>query len=403
MLHFEGGKSILPITMSSKPKNICEQPTLGIDASRANAAKRTGTEWYAFHLIQELKNVIPPSTRVVLYSKEPLRDGLEELPPNWESAVLKWPPGKFWTQLRLSWEMLRRPPNALFVPAHTLPLVLPRRSATTIHDVAFMVRREAYTFAERLYHRFAARFAVRRAAALLTVSEFSKSEIVRFFGARPERIAVTPLGYDLKNCRMADSEAEISSALARYAIKRPYFLFVGRLEAKKNLGGLLRAFSQFIADEPRPGYQLVLVGKRGVGYDAAAREQDGLLKKGRVLEVGYVCAEDLRFLYSGATALVLPSWYEGFGLPVIEAWACCTPVIASNIASLPEVGGDAVEYVDPAKPETIAAAMRHLANDNSRRAELIIKGTERLENYSWRRTAELTWEALRPLLGGKCE
>jgi len=389
--------------MSPQPKHTCLQPTLGIDASRANAAKRTGTEWYAFHLIQELKRVIPPSMRVILYSKEPLRDGLENLPPNWESAVLKWP-GKFWTQLRLSWEMLRRPPNTLFVPAHTLPLILPRRSATTLHDVAFMVRKEAYTFAERLYHRFAARFAVRRAAALLTVSEFSKAEIVRFFGAKPERIAVTPLGYDLKNCRMAESEPEIVSALSRYAIKRPYFLFVGRLEAKKNLGGLLQAFSSFIADEPRPGYQLVLVGKRGVGYDAAAREHAELLKKGRVLEVGYVCPEDLRFLYSGATALVLPSWYEGFGLPVIEAWACCAPVIASRVASLPEIGGDAVEYVDPARSESIAAALHRLANDNSRRAELIIRGTERLDNYSWRRTAELTWGVLHSLVEeGKCE
>ena len=125
------------------------------------------------------------------------------------------------------------------------------------------------------------------------------------------------------------------------------------------------------------------------------------MKKGRVLEVGYVCPEDLRFLYSGATALVLPSWYEGFGLPVIEAWACCAPVIASNITSLPEVGGDAVEYVDPARSESIAAAMRRLAGDSTRRAELIVKGTERLENYSWRRTAELTWDTLRPLLNGK--
>ncbi|MFA6603239.1 MAG: glycosyltransferase family 1 protein [Patescibacteria group bacterium] len=386
------------------PPKSCSQPTLGIDASRANAAKRTGTEWYAFHLIQELKAVIPPSTRVVLYSKEPLRDGLENLPPNWESAVLKWPPGKFWTQLRLSWEMLRRPPTALFVPAHTLPLVLPRRSATTLHDVAFMVRKEAYTFAERLYHRFAARFAVRHAAALLTVSEFSKSEIIRFFGAKPEQIAVTPLGYDPKNCRMAESEPEIAAALSRYGIRRPYFLFVGRLEAKKNLSGLLQAFASFIADEPRPGYQLVLVGKRGVGYDAAASEHAELFGKGRVREAGYVCPEDLHFLYSGATALVLPSWYEGFGLPVIEAWACCAPVIASRVASLPEVGGDAVEYCDPAKPESIAEAMRRLAGDNSRRAELIIKGTERLENYSWRRTAELTWETLRPLVGAeKCQ
>jgi len=113
-----------------------------------------------------------------------------------------------------------------------------------------------------------------------------------------------------------------------------------------------------------------------------------------VVETCYVCAEDSRFVYGGATALVFASWYEGFGLPVLEAFACGTPVIASRVASLPEVAGDAAAYVDPAKPEEIAAVMSELAGDESKRRELAAKGAERVKNYSWEKTSELTWQAL---------
>ncbi len=388
--------------MSTQPKlsgdkpagGVCRQPVIGIDASRANAAKRTGTEWYAFHLIQRLKKIIPGTYQIILYSKEPLRDGLEKLPPNWESHVLKWPPGRFWTQIRLSWEMLRRPPDVLFVPAHALPLILPKAPVTTIHDVAFMAEPKAYTFAERLYHRFAAKFAVRRAVSIFTVSDFSRAEIEKYFHADVTKIKVTPLGYDEEHCRRAADQSEIEPVLTRYKIKQPYFLFVGRLEAKKNLAGLIEAFSRF--GEKHPEYGLALVGKRGVGCDQAMKtlSHRPVLRK-RITEAGYVCEDDMRFLYSGATALVLPSWYEGFGLPVVEAFACGTPVIASDRASLPEVGGDAALYVDPADPDDIAAAMTRLVEEAGLAAELSAKGLARVREFSWDRTAELTWEELR--------
>jgi len=372
---------------------------IGIDASRANARQRTGTEWYAFNLIQELKAVIPDTVRVVLYSKDELRDGLEQLPPNWESRILRWRPGRFWTQMRLSWEMLRRPPDLLFVPAHALPLVLPERCVTTIHDVAFMARPKAYGFFERLYHRFAAGYAVDRADLLLTVSEFSRAETIKYFGADPAKVAVTPLGFDTRSYRPVTNQGTLDNVLGRYNIRRPYFLFVGRLESKKNLAGLLHAYRIFRDKfDVSRGYKLVLVGKKGIGYEAAWR--GGIISpalRRDVIETGYVCSEDSKYLYAGATALVFPSWYEGFGLPLLEAWACRTPVIASRLASIPEVGGDAVLYVDPSEPEEIAQAMDSISQDQGLRKELVEKGQQRVGGFTWRKTAESTWIRLSQL------
>lgn len=373
---------------------------IGIDASRANYEKRTGTEWYAYHLIQQLKTIIPAKHRVLLYSTTPLRDGLEKLPPNWESKVLKWPPKRLWTQLRLSWEMYRRPPDLLFVPVHAMPVILPKRSATTLHDVAFMSTPGAYSNSENRYQRFAVKFAVKYADAILTVSHFSKSEIVHYFGADPDKMTVTHLGYDAEMCKPVTDQKLIDDCLARYDVRKPYFLFVGRLEIKKNIVGLLRAFKIF-HQHRGPGHVeqfLALVGKRGFGYAEAMKELQGSEAEWHVKETGYVCEDDLRYLYAGAQALVFPSWYEGFGLPIIEAFACGTPVIASRVASIPEVVGDAALLVDPANAEDIAGKMKRIALEPELRLRLIEKGFERAKMFSWRLTAEKTWAALEKTL-----
>lgn len=378
---------------------------IGIDASRANVAKRTGVEWYAYHLIQELKGIIPDSYRVVLYSREPLMDGLEVLPSHWESRVLAWPPRRLWTQGRLSLEMLTRPPDLLFSPVHVLPMILPKRAIVTVHDVAFMAVPQAYAFFGSPYLRFATWFAT-RFARVLTVSEFSKSEIVKFFHADPARITVTPLGLDA---------SKYSPSMGPSPKDDPYFLFVGRLEKKKNLAGLLRAFKIFKEHHENDPHRLVLVGKRGVGYDQAMMEfeacpsfPDGGPKTappsaegglgGSILrwvdELGYVAQEDILALYAGATAFVFPSWYEGFGLPILEAFASGVPVIASRTTSIPEVAGDAALYIDPAAPEKIAQAMETIVNDASLRERLITAGRARAQQFTWRATAEKTWTAL---------
>lgn len=365
---------------------------IGIDASRANAKERTGVEWYAYNLIRELKTVIPADQRVVLYSREPLRDGLEALPVNWESRVLSWS-GRFWTQLRLSWEMKKRPPDLLFVPAHALPLIMPKHVVTTVHDIAFAVRPEFYAPSERYYHMFATRLAVRKASRILAVSAFSQNELLRLFRAAPEKISVTHLGYDAGRFRRIEDRAELRQVLGQYGLAQPYFLYVGRLESKKNLAGLLRAFRNFKAGRGAGDpVKMILVGKMGVGYQSAMAEAAHYAAD--VIELGYVAPEHMAHLYSASAAFVFPSWYEGFGLPVLEAWACGTPVIASRAASLPEVCADACHFIDPAREETLTAALGMILTDEDTRARLVESGRLRLQDFSWKKTAELTWRAL---------
>jgi glycosyltransferase involved in cell wall biosynthesis len=371
--------------------------TVGIDASRANRLQRTGVEWYAFHLIQRLKPVIPSEYRVILYSEEPLRDGLEALPPNWESRVLRWPPRRLWTQLRLSWEMLARPPKLLFVPAYVPPMLTPRRTITTLHDTAFVTMPAAYSRIGRAYLKLMYRVAI-HAGRILTVSEFSKGELVRLFGADPEKVDVTPLAADSALYVVAREE-KIAEVLKRHRIDRPYFLFVGRLETKKNLGGLLAAFNIYRKTHPHDDARLVLIGRPGHGFQ---KEMSALMDDfaAHVIRPGYVASEDMAALYSGATAFVFVSLYEGFGIPLLEAFACGVPVIASDVTSIPEVADDAVLYVNPDDHDEIAKAMIRVADDAALRESLRQKGFARVKNFSWDKTAARTWEVMKRVIGG---
>lgn len=371
------------------------KPVIAIDASRANAKTRTGVEWYAYHVIQGLKEIIPDDYRVVLYSREPLRDGLETLPPHWEHKVLEWRPKRFWTQIRLSWEVFRHPPDLLFVPAHVLPAVLPKRSVTTVHDVAFMERGRGYSPHGALYLRMAAYHAAHGADLLLTVSEFSKREILKALRIAPDDVRVTHLGYDAE--LFGDvPEGELERVRAKYGLAEPYFLFVGRLETKKNIEGMLAAFAEFRKE--CEDAELVLVGKRGRGGYAAMTRLEARPEAAHVHELGYAETCDLPGLYAAATALLFPSRYEGFGIPAIESMACGTPVIASDTTSLPEVCGPAGYYVNPDDVGGIAEAMCRMIREPSLRKRLSVQGKERAAGFRWEDTARRTWEALRDVI-----
>jgi glycosyltransferase involved in cell wall biosynthesis len=372
-------------------KNNDPRPVIGIDASRANVEQKTGIEWYAYHLIMELKQLIPDSYRVELYTRESLRDGLEDLPDHWTERVLRWPPKYLWTQVRLAWEMVVRPPDLLFVPAHTMPLVLPKKSATTLHDVTFMVIPDAYSWKGRTYHKFAADYAVKHADQIFTVSGFSKSEIVKWFGADDEKISVTPISYDADSFRSDLDHIDTLRVLDGLRIRKPYFLFVGRLQRKKNLDALVRGFRKF--REKHGDWRLVLVGKRGRGAEEAlAGDTEG------IIEVGYTSSEELPYVYSGAEAFVFPARHEGFGIPVLEAFASGTPVICSTETSLPEVAGPAAYFLETNDISGIASAMERVASDEELRGDLRRLGLERVKEFSWKRTAEETWKGLEKAL-----
>jgi len=369
---------------------------IGIEASRANRLQKTGVEWYSYRIIQGLKKM--PEAGVhswLLYGNAPLSMGLERMPSNWHERRLDWPPKYLWTQARLSWEMMRRPPEVLFVPAHVLPRIIPKRSVVTIHDIGFHRFPQLYKKIQVAYHEATTQDIIKRAAKIITVSEFSKQEIVEGYGADPSRITVTHLGVDHEKYRPAAPEA-VAAVQSRLQIMSPYFMFVGRLEAKKNILTVLEAFKQFkeARGEGDPT-RLVLCGPTGAGFEQIenAYHASGL---GEAIKLtGYLPEADKIALLTGASALVHPAWYEGFGLTPLEAMACDCPVISSDAASLPEVIGPGnALYFSPDDPATLAALMAQILDAPDQAADLRARGRMHVQSYTWERTARATLKIL---------
>lgn len=372
---------------------------IGIDASRANKPQRTGTEWYSYHVIEHLKRVVPSDVRVWLYTREPLRGDLADLPPNWESRVLVWPPKYLWTLMRLSWEILRRPPDTLFVPAHGLPLVLPKRTVVTIHDIGFMRLPELYRRRAAWYHRWVVRRAFSRAEVVVTVSDWTRREIERVFGASKGMVMVIPLAHDVGRYHEGVSADAARRVQERYGIRSPYFVYAGRVEKKKNIRRMLKAFANFkIGDQQ--GYSLALIGPRGYGVEEAEAVAKGAGVVALVRFLNWVPEDDMPALMAGARALVFPSLYEGFGIPILEAMAVGTPVITSDQGAMKEVAGNAALLVNPIQVEAIAHALHQVATDAALVGRLRRAGFKRAAEFSWQRTAEETWKVLTGTVGG---
>ncbi|MFQ6058834.1 MAG: glycosyltransferase family 4 protein [Anaerolineae bacterium] len=370
---------------------------IGIDASRAVARERTGTENYSLQLIRHLL-ALDANHRYRLYFNQPPRPNLFPPSARAESRVMPFP--RLWTHLRLSWEIARRSPDILFVPAHVLPLIHPRRSVVTVHDLGYLYYPRAHRPFDRWYLHWSTFYHVRAACHLIADSQATRDDLIRHYRAVPERVTVVYPGCD-EIFRPVTDANRLARVKKRYGFRGDYVLHVGTLQPRKNLERLLEAFAHLDGE-----LQLVLAGKRGWLYDRIFRRVEELGLGDRVLFAGHVPQEDLPALMSGARLLAMPSLYEGFGLPVVEAMACGTPVVCSNASSLPEVAGDAALLVDPLDVEGMAAAMERVLGDDELRAELIERGFERAKKFSWERCARQTLAVLEKaggLLGGEEE
>ena len=359
---------------------------VAIDASRANTDQPTGVEQYALQTIQELKTILPETISVVLYSRESLRGKLAELPPNWTSKVLHWPPKRFWTQIRLSFEMLVNRPDVLFVPAHVFPIVRPQKTVMTVHDIAAHRFPESYNLFERWYSLWSARYAAHTLWKIITPSEFTKQELVDVFHADPEKIFVTPLGVDpaYKNHIETSHTHEL---LQKYHITKPFIMSLGRLEEKKNTSAIINAFDIV---KKKHDIQLVLAGKQGYGYDKIKDRIRLSPYASDIIETGWIEQQEAVALLDNAHIFVFPSLYEGFGLPVLEAFSCGVAVVASRGNSLEEIGEGAAIYVSAHDSDELAESIQKLLTDRELRAQLIELGYKRVKNYTWKKTAELT-------------
>jgi glycosyltransferase involved in cell wall biosynthesis len=367
---------------------------IGIDASRATVVRRTGTENYSLHLIRELLASGGAHQYRLYFNQAPPTD---LVPGHAELRAIPFP--RLWTHVRLSWEMANDQPDVLFVPSHVLPLIHPRRSVVTIHDLGYLYYPQAHTVTQNVYLRWSTRHNARAAARILADSQATRRDLVQHYGVEPDKVVVVYPGRDEALAPVTDPEP-LAAVRARYHLSGSYFLYVGTLQPRKNLIRLVAAFAFLLGNMPSgvqpgvPDLQLVLAGQKGWLYDSLMSEvyRQGL--QDRVVLPGYVSEVDLPALLSGALAFVFPSLYEGFGLPVLEAMACGTPVVCSAAASLPEVAGNAAFLVDPQDTEAWATALGRILTEEGLRRELVERGFRQIQTFSWQRSARETLQVL---------
>jgi len=342
------------------------RPTIiAVDVNPATRAVVTGTETYTREVSARLPQ-IAPEYRWRFYASRP-RAGLGA-----DAVVL--PFRRMWSQVRLPVELAHERPDLLFVPGHVIPFAWPGKVLTVVHDLAFERHPHAYSFGDRTYLRMTTRWAVARCRLLIAISESTKQDLVEAYGVAPERVRVVPLGISPPATLPAPASA----------LKE-----VGRIEARKNQAAALAAVERL------DGVTLVMAGPE---RDRALSETLRSSTHARVL--GRVDQPTLELLYKRAAAVIVPSLYEGFGLPVLEAMARGKVVVAAKSSSLPEVGGEAALYFhESANPDELAGVLGVALNDQTLRTRLARIARARAARFTWDKTAAGVAAVIKEIVG----
>jgi glycosyltransferase involved in cell wall biosynthesis len=317
-----------------------------------------------------------------------------QAPPNAALRISRLPtsqplPRIVWEQLVAPAALLRTRPDVLFCPLNVVPLLAPCPTVVTVHDLAFL-RFNLHQPAKRRYLAALTRLSVKRAAHVITVSEFTRSEVLDLLGVSPTRVTAILNGRDERFAPV--DAATIERFRAAKDLPPRFVLFVGTLEPRKNVTTLIRAYARVQDELAMP---LLIAGGKGWLYDDVFALVRELGLEQRVQFTGFIDHEDLPLYYAAATTFVYPSLYEGFGIPPLEALATGTPVIVSTAGALLEVVGDAGLAVPPQDVAALADALVRSAVDQQLRAELRARGLERARQFSWQRAAEQTLAVLR--------
>ena len=364
---------------------------IGIDLSVIQSTK-SGVDWYAHRVVQEMMDQLKPGEELYLFSNR--ETGFEKEchdRPNVTVVQSLFRYQEPWRQFILP-VLLRRHridvcffTNFVISVAATCPVVL------TIHDLSVWLFPRTHSFRNVVWARSLVPMSTHRSKHIIADSNNTKLDLVRMMGISSNKVSVIPLGApDEFNPKPQKQDPE---AIDRYGVVRPFILYVGTLEPRKNLINLIRSFDRLA--KTRADVHLVLAGRRGWMAQAIFDELERLDLLGMVHITGYVRDRDLPSLYRQAELFVYPSLYEGFGLPPLEAMACGTPVIVSKSSSLPEVVGDAGLYVNPLDVEELALSMEKVLGDADLASDLGARGLKRAAQFSWKKTAEKTLEILR--------
>jgi glycosyltransferase involved in cell wall biosynthesis len=392
---------------------------IGIDGSRAFLKNRTGIEEYSYQVIKNLRKELE-SFEVFLYVRKKQEVDFE-LPKNWKMKTIGWP--IFWTQAGLSLEMLFHPVKTLFVPAHTVPIIHPENTVVTIHGLEYEFCGQAYSAWEKLYMKTSIRKSCKWASRIISVSQNTKQDLMKLYKVPEEKIQVIYEGCSFCHSGL-DPESRIRTQILKQVQddSRPYLLFLGRIEERKNIGNIVETF-EILKEKYSIKHKLVLAGKPGFGYEHLKSRIQNMKSKNDIIELGFVSEQEKWELLKNAEVFVFPTQYEGFGIPILEAQSVGCPVVASNNSSIPEVvschserseespsitesfniaGSFAVAQddtcsallVNPQNPTEIAEAVWKILSDEKIKKDLIEKGLENVKRFSWEKCAEEIAEIL---------
>lgn len=363
---------------------------IGIDGNEANVEKKVGIGQYAYELLLQFAKVRDEGKfKFEIYLKDNPRNEMPVPSSNFRYNVIG--PKKMWTQFGLPLNLfLSKHPDIFFTPTHYAPRFSPIPTAISIMDLSFI--HFPNLFAKKDLYQLTnwTSYSVKNASKIFTISQSSKGDIIDIYGVDDNKIFVTYPGIkEATNVRILTMD----DLRKKFGIDKDYILFVGTLQPRKNIVKLIEAFSKI----EKENLILVIVGKKGWLYEdiLSAPQKFGVLERVKFLD--FVEDKDLPSLYKNALCFVLPSLYEGFGLPVLEAMKHGCPVITSNVSSLPEAGGDAAIYFDPNNSDDIKEKIEKVIKNPTLRQEMIEKGYNQIKKFSWEKTAKETLRVLEDL------
>lgn len=355
---------------------------IAVDASRASVEAITGTERYSREIIRAMI-AISPRPALTLYHRT--RWDIHLNGEGVTHRVISIP--RLWTHAGLSAAIARQRPCALFVPSHVIPLIHPRATVVTVHDLGYRVEPDSHPRSQRLMLDATTRWNVRVARRVIAISGQTRDDLINHYGVSPDKVRVIHSGVDLTRFSTAPTD-DLGTLLERQ-IRPPYLLFLSTVHPRKNVIRLIEAFESLDRDD----LQLVIAGKSGWLSDPIEARIRSSPAAPRILRLNHLPDDVIPALYNRAEAFVLPSLYEGFGMGVLEAMASGCPVVTSNRSSLPEVAGDAAVLVDPYDVRSIRDGIR-AAVDRDHRPYFVQAGQAHASGFTWQRAANQTLAAI---------
>ena len=358
--------------------------------------KLEGFGWYTYHILSRLADKFPQASFVGLNDRQIETPLIEKINVEFVHVL---PPARHpilwtvWNQYAVPLALRKIKPDLYFSPDGFLPYRLNIPKVTTIHDLNFEENAQYIDPRVEAYYRKHIRKSAEVADHIFTVSDFSKHDIEQRYGIAKHKVTRI---YNGPQKVFDDLHQQRKSVQQRYASDHPYFLFVGAQNPRKNLHRIFKAFDGFKEKHGTP-HKLVLVGEKMMWDEQIDMAFKNMVHQADVIFTGRLPEHELNRVYSAATALVYPSLFEGFGMPIIEAFASGTPVITSLSSSMPEIAGDAALLIDPTRMEELVMAMEKIAFDADIASDLIDKGFARARAFDWDHAAEQTAEIIKSI------